>query len=114
MGKKKEQNFLDFIPYKNPSLHWTADAEGLVTIDVEHRKFFDRIAQIAFSRPKVSHIEMEKFGSFIWQQIDGATSIHEIGQRVREEFGKEAEPLYERLIQYFRVLQSNNYIVFKR
>lgn len=114
MAKKQSQNYLEFIPHRNPSLAWSEDEEGVVTIDVEHRKIFDRIAQIAFSRPKVSHIKMEKFGSFIWKQIDGETSIYEIGQKVQEEFGREAEPLYERLVQYFRVLHSNNYIVFKR
>lgn len=114
MAKKKERNYLEFVPHRNPALAWKADEDGVVTIDVEHRRIFDRIAQVVFGRPKVSHIKMEKFGSFIWQQIDGRASVYEIGQKVQEQFGKEAEPLYERLVQYFRVLQSNHYIVFKR
>lgn len=109
---KDKRNYLDFVPVKNPSLPWSRDEEGIVTVDVTHRGIAAKIAQLAFNRPKVSHIRLDRFGSFVWQQIDGEQSIYQIGQKVKERFGKEAEPLYERLITYFRTLAENKYITY--
>jgi len=52
----------------------------------------------------------KRFGSFIWKEIDGEQNIYEIGQKVKEHFGKEADPLYERLTTFFRILAENKYI----
>ena len=57
---------------------------------------------------------MDAFGSFIWKEIDGEQNIYEIGQKVKEHFGKEAEPLYERLTTCFRILAENKYITYKK
>ena len=68
---------------------------------MENKGLANRIAQICFGRPKVSHITLEELGSFIWQQIDGEKSILQIGELVQEAFGEKAEPLYERLAHVF-------------
>ena len=51
-------------------------------------------------------------GSFIWQQIDGEKSILQIGELVQEAFGEKAEPLYERLAQYMKILYGKGFITF--
>ena len=51
-------------------------------------------------------------GSFIWNHIDGEKSIYEISQLIKDEFKEEAEPLYERLIQYMNILKNNKFIDF--
>lgn len=111
---KDKRNYLDFVPVKNPSVTWSRDEEGIVTVDVTHRGIAAKVAQVAFNRPRVSHIKLDRFGSFIWQQIDGEQNIYRIGQKVDARFGKEAEPLYERLITYFRTLAENRYISYKK
>lgn len=111
---KDKRNYLDFVPVKNPSLPWTKDEEEIVTVDVTHRGIAAKIAQVAFNRPKVSHIKLDRFGSFVWQQIDGEQNIYQIGQKVKDRFGKEAEPLYERLITFFRTLAENKYITYRK
>lgn len=111
---KKQKNYLDYIPVKNPSLPWNRDDDGIVTVEVTHRGIAARIAQKAFNRPKVSRISLDVFGSFIWQQIDGEKNIFMIGEEVRGRFGKDAEPLYERLITFFRILHENRYITYKK
>lgn len=112
--KKKKRNYLDYVPVKNPALPWTMDEEKIVTVEVTHRSLADKVAQIAFHRPRVSKIRMDRFGSFVWKQIDGEQDIYQIGQAVREAFGKEAEPLYERLVTFFQILIQNHYIFFKK
>jgi len=62
----------------------------------------------------VSHIALEELGSFVWQLIDGNRSIYQIGELVSEEFGQQADPLYERLSKYFYSLNGTKFIHFKK
>ena len=71
------------------------------------------IAQKLFKKPKVSFVHLDANGSFVWPLIDGQRNIAEIGALVREHFGEECEPLYERLIKFFEILKSYNFISFK-
>lgn len=104
---KKDNNLLDYVPRIPEKLNWTEDDEHRVTVDVENKGVFNRIAQKCFGRPAVSHIALEQFGSFIWKQIDGVHTIYDIALLVKEEFGEDAEPLYDRLLAYFRTLQGH-------
>ena len=114
MKKKAEtsRNYLDLIPVRSEKHRWETDADGNVTIFLENKGLFNRIAQAVFKKPKVSQIHLEKFGSFIFPLIDGKTSVFHIGEAVREHFSEEAEPLYPRLVQYFRTLQDYGFIDF--
>ena len=55
---------------------------------------------------------LDEFGSFVWLSIDGKNTVFDIGGKVKEEFGEEAEPLYPRLIQFLNVLKEVKYIEF--
>ena len=65
---RDKRNYLDFVPVKNPQLPWQEDEGAIVTVEVTHRGLAAKVAQIAFNRPKVSHIHMDAFGSFIWKE----------------------------------------------
>lgn len=110
MAKQKE-NFLDFVPAKNPAFAWDVEKDT-VTIHMEHTKLTDKLAQRFFHKPRVSHISLEKYGSFLWQQIDGEKSVLVLGEALKAKFGEEAEPLYPRLVQYMRTLRNNRFIYF--
>ncbi|WP_077533349.1 PqqD family protein [Massiliimalia massiliensis] len=109
---KQKKNYLDFVPKKNPAFRWELDDDGMVVILIENKGIYNRIAQKLLKKPRVSRITLEKFGSFIWRQIDGTRSVYEISGLVSEEFGEEAEPLIERLVKYLRILQNNRFILF--
>lgn len=111
MAKKKE-NYLDYVPKHNSLFEWNKNEQGSVVIKVLNRGLFNRIAQIFFRRPKVSNIELDEFGSFVWEQIDGVRNVHEIGVLVKGHFGAKAEPLYERLAKYITILRNNGYVVY--
>ena len=113
MAKKTGQNFLDFVPAHMPGIDWTADGSGKVTIHVPHTGFYDRIAQRFFRRPPVTHIDLDGEGSFVWRQIDGKRTVGRIAELVREEFGEKAEPLYDRLVHYMRILYGNRLIRYE-
>ena len=113
MKKQKiNENYLDRIPQK-AEVEWSADNDGIVTLKIENKGVFNRIAQKLFKRPKFSFIHLDENGSFAWLQIDGESDITEIGKRVDGHFGEKAHPLYERLAKFFQILDSCGFIEWK-
>ena len=112
MSKKEvvSENYLEKIPKRNESIKWNLDENNRVTLEVENKGFFNKIAQKFFKKPKVSYVHLDENGSFLWQHLDGEKSILDLGVLVKEEFGEKAEPLYERLCKYFQILESYAFI----
>ncbi len=110
---KKNNNYLDVIPVKHSSCSFHID-DGMGIIEMEHKGIYNKLAQKLFHKPKVSHINLDKFGTFVYSSVDGEKSIYEISELVHKEFGKDAEPLIERLVQYMRILKNNNFIDYKK
>lgn len=106
---KNSKNFLENKPKKNPNINWTVK-DGKVTLEIENKGFFNRIAQKLFKKPKISYIHLDETGSFIWPLIDGKTDITDLGKRLKENFGEKAEPLYERLSNYIKILESYGFV----
>lgn len=109
-NNKRADNFLEKIPAHKQELNWSQEQDGKVTLEMENKGAVNRIAQFVLKKPKISYIHLEEFGSFIWPLIDGKRDISAIGELVREHFGDKAEPLYPRLSQYFKILESNGFI----
>ena len=103
------KNYLENIP-KRTDIKWEKDDGGLVTLIVENKGWVNRIAQVFFKRPNFSNIHLDENGSFVWLLIDGETDIIKIGEKVKERFGENAEPLYERLAQFFKMLEGYHFV----
>ncbi|MFT3985410.1 MAG: PqqD family protein [Lachnospiraceae bacterium] len=110
---KKSKNYLDFVPVLNPRNTWEEKKE-IVTVHMVHRGLHHTLAQKLFRAPRVSHIALDAFGSFLWTKIDGVRSVGDLAYELKEKFGDEAEPLYDRLIQYMKILQNNHFIMFTK
>ena len=111
-NKKKDQNYLEKVPVRNPEFSWKEDGQGIVTVDMVHKGIFDKLAQKLWVTPRVSHVKLDRFGSFVWKQMDGNRNIIDIGVLVREEFADQAEPLYERLAEFVKMLRDNRFVTF--
>ena len=109
---KKTGNYLDYIPVRNDQYTWKQTEDGSVTILVENKGIFHWLAQRFLHKPEVSQIHLEEFGSFLWKRIDGQQTVYEIGQQMKQHFGEKAEPLYERLCQFTKILHKNKFIVY--
>lgn len=110
MKNKKTENYLEKIPCHNPQIVWSTDENGLVTLQMQNRGVANFLAQKLLKKPRVSFIHLEEFGSFVWGCIDGKQNIISIGEMVKAQFGEKTEPLYERLSQYIKTLESNGFI----
>ena len=85
MAKKKD-NYLDYIPRPNTLFECNKNKDGKIEIKMHNKGVFNKIAQVLFKKPKYSYIER---------------------------FGDKAEPLYERLSQYIKILHNNHFIVYE-
>ena len=116
MANKKRnagsENYLERIPVRKETIKWTCDDNGIVTLMIENKGVFNKIAQVFFKKPKISYIHLEEFGSFIWQIVDGKRDILELGKMVEEHFGEKSHPLYERLAKYFTMLDNCGFVKF--
>lgn len=108
--RKKEINYLDYIPVCAPDHSFQLNEQGLVVIRSVNKGFYNKIAQKIWKRPQVSYISLDEYGSYVWQQMDGKKTIYEISIGVKEAYGKEAEPLLERLTRFFQILYQNHFI----
>lgn len=114
MKKKSESgNFLDKIPLRKEGISWNTDENGVITLEIQNKGFFNTLAQKLFKKPKISYIHLDEMGSFVWPLIDGEKDITEIGKEVDEHFGEKAHPLYERLAKYFSILESYGFITLR-
>lgn len=110
---KQKRNFLDYIPVRSEKNQWIVNGDR-VTILMEHRGFYPWIAQRFFKKPRVSRIELDAVGSYIWQQTDGEKTVESLAVSLKEHFGEQVEPLYERLTEYMRILHQNGFIELKK
>lgn len=114
MRKKGEVNYLDFIPVKSTKYAYTYDQNDIAVIIVPHKTIYDKFAQKLFKTPAESKISLDKYGSFVWKLIDSKNSIYDISIEVKNKFGDEAEPLYNRLIKYFQILEDQRFVKIQK
>lgn len=110
---RKRKNYLDYIPMHNPFYEYTSNTKSHIEIRIHHTGIVCHLAQKLFKRPEYTDIELDDFGTFVWNCVDGKRSVYEIGSDVKEHFGTKAEPLYERLCSFFKKLHEYNFIVMR-
>lgn len=107
--KNLQNNYLEKVP-KRSDIRWTEDDTGIITLEIDNKGVFNRIAQKLLKKPKVSYIHLDEMGSFIWRIIDGVSDIAALGEKVEAHFGEKANPLYERLSKYISILESYGFV----
>jgi len=111
MSQRQEAaNFLNFVFEKNPAISYETTETGRVVLLCRHTGFFALIASRFFKRPEITKVELDETGSFVWEKIDGKSSVYELGKRLNESFGEKSEPLYERLSLFIKQLLRLGFI----
>ena len=108
---RKSENFLNYVPEILNSNKWEEN-DGQVTIHIENKGFYNKLAQILFKRPKITAVDLDLYGSFVWLSIDGKKTVSEVAEILKNRFGNKIEPLYERLVLYMKILYNNHLISF--
>lgn len=88
------------------------DENGIVTVDVPNTGFFNKLAQRFWDKPKVSHIELDKFGSVMWLAIDGNNTVQDVYSLMEDSFPEE-DRMLDRVVTFMHTLQNNGFVVVK-
>ncbi|WP_042271202.1 PqqD family peptide modification chaperone [[Clostridium] dakarense] len=103
---------LSLVFKKNEDIEYELNGENIVTIlekqDHKIQRFFRKLK---LKIPKYKKIELDKYGSYIFLQIDGKKTVKELGEDLELKYGEKAYPLYERLLLFLNHICENcNYI----
>lgn len=112
MAKNSQDNFLVYIPKKKHTL-WEK-RRGRVYLIFNHNKPVEKFLRWLVKKPSVSDLELDALGTEVWININGINTVYDIGERLKDKFGKSCEPVYERLIMYLRYLNRKGWISFDR
>ena len=112
MKSLKNDNFLEKVPRLNDEIEYKTDEDGKITLTVKNKGFFNYLSQKLFFSPEKSYIHLDELGSYCIGCTDGKKNIIEIGEMVKEKFGDDAQPLYERLSKFYQIMDSYKFILW--
>jgi len=105
-------NLLDLIPVK--IINAQKKEDGKITI---FQPKFKNKFMLKFVVPKLKNpdfkVNIDEFGSFVWEQIDGCLTVEKIGEKLEEHFKEEIEPVYERLSLFIQSMERYKFIEYK-
>lgn len=110
---EKNKSYLELIPIRSETLKWSQDENGLVIFEIENKGALNKFLQKCFKRPKYSYIHLDDFGSYIWKEMDGIRTVLALGVSAEIKFGDKVLPLYQRLSNFFSILESYGFITIK-
>ena len=113
MRNKQTDNYLKLKPLRNEKISWSVDNEQ-VTLEIENKGVWNTLFQKILKKPRISFVHLDEMGSFILPLIDGQRSVYDIAQLVKEHFGEQAEPLYNRLVTYMAMLENCGFVSFRK
>ncbi len=109
---KKDDNMLEYIPCIKHTDYEIKNNK--VYLIFYHKKPIEKFLRWLVKKPYKTDLELDEFGSFVWNSLDGKRNIYEVGQLLSKRFGDKCNPLYDRLIMFLRHLYAKGWIVFKK
>ena len=110
---KKEKISLEH-KVKINGIPFIKDENGNVTLLKENKGIINKVCQKLLNKPETTKIHLDEMGSFIFPLLDEGIDILSLGEKVKEHFGDKAEPIYERLIKYIKILESYGFVEIKK
>lgn len=104
-------NLLEFIPIR--MYEWKE--KDLITVKVPRfRSKLGRKFCALIKKEFTFNVSLDRYSSYAWKLCDGKRTVREIGDLLKQEFGEEVEPVYERLGELLRIMETNRLITLKR
>ncbi len=111
--EKSKINLLDLIPVRN--IKWEKKEDGLITL---FKPKFEHAFLKTYVLPRLKKpyfkIKLDHVGSFTWELCDGSLRVKEVAKKLKDEFGEDVEPLYDRLAFFLQSLEKIHLIFYKR
>jgi hypothetical protein len=102
-------NLLELKPLRTIAWERAGD-ERIILIYPKFRSTFLRKYLVPWLAKPNFHIRLDAYGSFIWKRCDGQTDVGRIATEMQAEFGKQVEPVCERISRFLKRLESEHFI----
>jgi hypothetical protein len=112
---KENPNLLDMIPVRN--CKWTRQKDDKTRVRILKPRFKSQLGARFGKKLSVKesiNVNLDDYGTAVWRIIDGKQTVREIADILKTQFGDEVEPLYPRLGEFIRILESNDFITFEQ
>ena len=112
MAKKKEtKNILDMVPVR--AYEWEDDEIVLVKVPRFRGKVGQKFCDV-IKKEQTYDVKLDKYGSDVWRMCDGKNTVRAIGLALKEKYGDEVEPVFERVGEMFNIMEANKLIRYKK
>ncbi len=112
MARKKEaQNILDMIPVR--SYEWEEKENVIVKVPRFRSRLGQKFCKL-IKKDRTYNVNLDKYGSEAWKMCDGKRTVRAIGKALKEKFGEEIDPVYERMGEFFNIMEANRLITYKK
>jgi Tfp pilus assembly protein PilN len=109
-AKELEQiNLLELMPVR---LATWSEKEGRVVIERPKPTGAGRVGEKLRYWLAVRRIRLDERGSLVWLMLDGAKSVAQVADALREEFGEQVEPAEDRAGQLIRMLHKEDLVAY--
>lgn len=105
----RDSNLLDMVPVLRDGLT-TERESGRVTVHVPRQSWIERQAVRFLKQPAVIKVSLDELGSAVVSRCDGAHTVSDIADGLRDGFGEAAEPLLPRLVKFIEVMEANGWL----
>lgn len=105
------KDYLLLVPVINDENVWRTDENNIVVITKQKVSIFRKILSSKSAEGK-KEIELDSYGSFVWQKINGKKTILEIIDEIINEMGEEKETACKRATIFFEMLRVHRLINF--
>lgn len=106
------RNYFDLVPIINKENTWIINEDNIVVIKADYKGIVNKFAIKYLKKPKIREIELDGYGSFVWQKINGTRTIFDIINAISEELGEEKELAEKRAAMFFEMLRVHRLINF--
>ncbi|WP_250675331.1 PqqD family peptide modification chaperone [Paraclostridium ghonii] len=105
---ENNEDVLNLVFKKSENVEYEVSEDGVVTIlEKQNHKIQNFFRKLKFKIPMYKKMELDKYGSYIFLQIDGKKSVKEIGENLELKYGEEIHPIYERLLLFLNHINVN-------
>ena len=109
-AKELEQiNLLELMPVR---LATWSESEGRVVIERPKPMGAGRVGEKLRYWLAVRRIRLDEKGSLVWRLLDGAKSVADVANALREEYGEQVEPAEDRAGQLIRMLHKEDLVAY--
>lgn len=105
-------NLMDFIPIHK--VEWKTEQNDRIILFSPKSKYrWIRSLMKRFNIDPYYKIHLDEYGSYIWVLIDGNQTVYQLCNHLKDKYGSQVEPVYERGSMLIKTMATNEFITYQ-